>query len=440
MSEVPSKENNNDPIPIVYEDEEEGYDHFGAVKHMKEDMKLILEQSKIEHLYWLSDYALDRVRKNQNYIILIVGGVGTGKSYMGMRFAEDIDPYFDINRILFHAKDFVELLDLGLPKGSVIMWEEVGVGLSSRDWYKSQNKLISSLFETFRRHNLILIMTVPNINFIDSRIRSMVHGYAEMIDPTFAGGQFGWTKYFHVMHTLRTGKIHHRFPRLIDEDGVIHTMRGSRTDSGNIHFTLPSKDLLEEYEIKKLEFVQWQQKTALQSYDKKEILELSISDMIKIIMKNPRKFKLEKDPKEEKISLTELKANAWVLMDIDYEFHKKKKTDLEDALRFVMTSRDYQMKSGGKEIQDSEIYTIFRLIDILGENWSAIARSINSTDKTVKKAVKDWKDNGMWLKLEQDFEGEKVIPDDIEKEDEMVDELIEEISEIEENIEVAQEK
>ena len=51
--------------------------------------------------------------------------------------------------------------------------------------------------------------------------------------------------------------------------------------------------------------------------------------------------------------------------------------------------------------RNSEIYTIFRLIDILGENWSAIARSINSTDKTVKKAVKDWKDNGMWLKVEQ---------------------------------------
>ena len=76
-------------------------------------------------------------------------------------------------------------------------------------------------------------------------------------------------------------------------------------------------------------------------------------------------------------------------------------------------------------------------MDILGENWSAIARSINSSDKTVKKAIDNWKKNGMWQKLEKDFEGENEIADVTEEEVMEVDELIEEI---EENIEVAQEE
>jgi len=284
-----------------YEVEFEGW-HFHAKDTIDEDYKLIIEQSQINHKYWLSDYALRRVRMNQNYILLIVGGVGTGKSYTAMSLAEDIDPYFSVDRVIFHPKDFIELLDSGLPKGSVIMWEEVGVSLSSRDWYKEQNKIVSSLFETFRRHNLILIMTVPFVKFIDSRIRSMIHGFAEMIDPTFTGGKFGWLKYFHVIVEQRTGKIKHRYPRIRDSEGKIQILQGVTSEHGNMHFTLPSKELIPLYEKKKLDFVKWQQDTGLKHFeDKKDDNRFGIREFIEIFTKNPRKYHLVSDEEDKKI-------------------------------------------------------------------------------------------------------------------------------------------
>ena len=381
-------------LETEFEDE-----HFYARKDIDEDYNLIHEQKNTKHNYWLSDYALRRVYMNQNYILLLVGQVGSGKSYSGMALAEDIDPYFNVNRIVFHPSEFIELLDQGLPKGSVIMWEEVGVSLSSRDWYKEQNKIISSLFETFRRHNLILIMTVPFVKFIDSRIRSMIHGFAEMIDPTFTGGKFGWLKYFHVVVDQRSGKIRHRYPRIRDDEGKIQVIQGSSYDQGNMRFNLPSKDLLPPYEQKKLEFVEWQQKSGLEKFmDKEKIPQIEIKDFIQLLTQNPRKFKLiQKGDKKE--TLTNLIEHNWVLFKLDYPDHKFQKKDLVSALRFVLSSYDYKFKGANKNIQDNEIGTVIKLMNLVGDTPNTInqvSKMLNTSNHTLNNKVKEWKHNGMW--------------------------------------------
>ena len=384
--------------------------HFANTQDIDEDFKLLHEIENAEHRYWLSDYALGRVRKNQNYIILITGQVGSGKSYSGLALAEDIDPYFNIDRVIFHPKEFIQLLDMGLPKGSVVLWEEVGVTLSSRDWFKEQNKIISSLFETFRRHNLILIMTVPNVQFIDSRIRSMIHGYGEMLDPTYTGGEFGWMKYFHVIVNLRNGKIMHRYPRVRDEDGKTHVIQGNRRDSGNMFFDLPSNEILEPYEKKKFEFVKWQQESGLSKFNPKEKIEtLEIGDIIRIITSNPRKHKIPSKKEKEgdgdkKESLTTIIEHNWVLFKLEYPHMKLKKNDIASAVRFVLNSFDYKFKQGDKEIRDEELPTIYELQQIFGENHKAIANSLNTTEYMLKKKLKEWEENGMLSTYEESLE------------------------------------
>jgi len=402
VSEVRSPEENDD-----FEIEFEPY-HFHASKDIKEDYDLLFEQSQKRHKYWLSDYALRRVRMNQNYILLIVGGVGTGKSYTAMSLAEDIDPYFSVDRVIFHPRDFIELLDRGLPKGSVIMWEEVGVSLSSRDWYKEQNKIVSSLFETFRRHNLILIMTVPFVKFIDSRIRSMIHGFAEMIDPTFTGGQFGWLKYYHVIVEQRTGKIKHRYPRIRDDEGKIQIIQGVNSESGNMHFNLPSKELIPLYEKKKLEFVKWQQETGLKHFeldDSKESKFIEIEDFIRIFTSNPRKYHLIVQDESDKMTLTNLIENNWVLLKLDYPDKIMRKKDMVSALRFVLHSYDFPFKKTGTKIQDNEIDTIIRLLDIVGGNRNQVAKMLNTTLPTLTRKINQWKADGTWDEKIKEIKG-----------------------------------
>ncbi len=64
-------EYNPEGMEIEFEDE-----HFHAREDIEEDYQLLLEQKRMKHKHWLSNYALKRINMNQNYILLIVGQVG----------------------------------------------------------------------------------------------------------------------------------------------------------------------------------------------------------------------------------------------------------------------------------------------------------------------------------------------------------------------------
>lgn len=111
---------------------------------------------------YIPNYIKGRVDRNQNFVMLFVGQIGTGKSYAAMSLGEQIDPGFDINRIVFSADEFVEALnkDESLVRGSVIMWDEAGVGMPPREWYSISSKTSTGL----------------EINSGDAELDNIVHG------------------------------------------------------------------------------------------------------------------------------------------------------------------------------------------------------------------------------------------------------------------------
>ena len=66
---------------------------------------------------------LKRIRKrlkktNQNFLGVICGQTGSGKSYSALTICKEIDPSFDIDRVTFTPEQFMELLNSGkLKKG-----------------------------------------------------------------------------------------------------------------------------------------------------------------------------------------------------------------------------------------------------------------------------------------------------------------------------------
>lgn len=205
---------------------------------------------------YLPNYIKSRVDKNQNYVLLFVGQTGTGKSYAAMSLAEEVDPNFNINRIVFSAEEFINILnqDEELVRGSVIMWDEAGVGMPAREWYSISNKVISYVVQTFRVRGYILIMTTPSLKYIDSQIRSLFHGIGESIDPSVYGGSFGWIKYMHLVHDPKEGKTFMQYPVILDEHNRPRKLKGRTVRHGNMLFPKPSEELIVDYEIKKKDF------------------------------------------------------------------------------------------------------------------------------------------------------------------------------------------
>lgn len=195
---------------------------------------------------WVN-YIKDRViNKNQNFLGFLVGGCGTGKSEGALELAYLMDTTFNINRVAFTPKDFLTLIHSEIPKGSVIMYDEAGVGISSRKWQSATNSLVNYTLQTFRYKNLIVLFTVPYLDFIDKQSRSLIDGYFETkhIDRKRSISQI---KARLLQVNRFSGKIYQHRLEYRTKEGIYKI--------GSIYLKRPPKELREQYDKKKKEFL-----------------------------------------------------------------------------------------------------------------------------------------------------------------------------------------
>lgn len=196
----------------------------------------------------MSNPIIDSIKKrinhqNKNWLAIICGETGSGKSYSALKLAELIDHSFNIDRVVFRVEDFMALLNSGeLKKGNVIVFDEAGVGIPAREWYSISNKAINYVFQTFRHENLGVIFTTPSFDFIDSQTRKLFHNYIETVSIN-RKEEYVVVKFFEIQFSPRFGKVYFKYPR-IDVNGEQLTVK-------RMKIYKPSDKLAEEYEEKK---------------------------------------------------------------------------------------------------------------------------------------------------------------------------------------------
>jgi hypothetical protein len=188
------------------------------------------------------------VNKNRNWLCIVCGETGSGKSYSAISLAKLIDKEFNIDKLVFKADDFLKLLNSGkLKRGDCIIWDEAGVGLPSREWYSISNKAIGYLLQTFRNLNLAVIFTTPNLGYIDNQARCLFHSYiqTERIDYK---KNIAVCKLFFVDVDSKKGKVYYKYPRF-----NIQTPDGysKMVVIKELYIDKPTDDLIKAYELKK---------------------------------------------------------------------------------------------------------------------------------------------------------------------------------------------
>jgi energy-coupling factor transporter ATP-binding protein EcfA2 len=137
--------------------------------------------------------------EDRNYMVVMVGPTGSGKSAQAVEMARRIDPSFEANpRVVFTPRQFMETIRTMKP-GQAIIFDEAGVGISSKEWMKVQVKLIGFVAQLFRHLNLCVIFTVPSINFIEKQVKILMHGIIETKTIDRAN-KVGVSKYFVIKH------------------------------------------------------------------------------------------------------------------------------------------------------------------------------------------------------------------------------------------------
>lgn len=235
--------------------------------------------------------------KKKNFILVVVGPTGSGKSYSALRFCEQIDPSFNASRIVFYGDDFLDILEQ-MKIGQFIIWDEAGVGIPARDWHSIINKTISYILQTYRKKRFGIIFTVPSFDFIDVHARKLVHALGKCSDNSInyekkeCGLQFYWLQYNPFVGPKGEGKIYKHYPR-IKMNGEVHVIK-------KLKFPLPSKKLRDDYEDKKDIFLDRLLKSAhgdIKGVYKKKVPPQE--DMIKQIIDDIKEYI---DPETNKLS------------------------------------------------------------------------------------------------------------------------------------------
>lgn len=226
----------------------------------------------------LTDYIKKRVlKRNKNFLGIITGETGSGKSYSAIKLAEDLDADFDIKNIVFTPKEFMDRINSDeLKRGSVIIFDEAGVGINSRSWQSTSNKLLNYVLQTFRHKNYIVIFTTPNLSFIDAGARRLFHYLFETVQ--ILENDYVQIKPFQITSTNRAKKIYYIYPT--------YSINGRKVKLTRCYIGLPSKKLTKEYEEKKNEYTKTMNENILRELRADEgIHQNELTDKQKLLLK-----------------------------------------------------------------------------------------------------------------------------------------------------------
>lgn len=244
----------------------------------------------------VGDRIIKRVRNrlnhlNKNWVAVIVGETGSGKSYSAIRIAKAIDPTFTIGRVCFTPEEFMDLVDdPDLKPGNVLVFDEAGAGLSHRDWYKEQQKDMMKYFQIWRRRNLGLILTTPDVGFVDKQLRGIYHTYISTQQIDFEK-EVCWVKWKNREFNpnplaSKDKRYYYKYPRVKENREVRVVER--------VAIKKPSKKLVEKYEKRKAEYTKKIRKDILKKLKERRKKEEKLSDdqiIEKVLAKPDRYFK-----------------------------------------------------------------------------------------------------------------------------------------------------
>ena len=146
----------------------------------------------------------------QDFSIIISGDKGMGKSYVAIyiapRLADEVakilggtrDDYFSLgNCALLEDTDGVNKILKISKKHQIIIVDDAGVAVGSRDFATTHNKNFNKLLATCRTMRWCVILTVPMRSHLDKQVRELVSATARIYKSFHKGG----------FNILKMGKI-----------------------------------------------------------------------------------------------------------------------------------------------------------------------------------------------------------------------------------------
>ncbi len=192
------------------------------------------------------------IRNNKNVLGANLGATGSGKSYRDLRMAELWYDYhfhekFPPENICFGVVNIMRRLSSGtLRRGEVLIFEESGVNMGSLDFQNRVSKMFSYVLQSFRSMNIAIFFNLPYLSMLNKTARMLMHYSMESVGID-QENKINKCKFFTHQVNQRSGKVYSRYPKV--------RVHGKMKQVKRFNFSLPSKELRDAYEAKKIQFL-----------------------------------------------------------------------------------------------------------------------------------------------------------------------------------------
>lgn len=191
-------------------------------------------------------------RDNKNILLGVIGTLGSGKSWSCLSMCESwynkvIHKEFTADNIGFHPEDVMKRIVNGnLKPGELLILEEAGTSMGNLDFQTKTSKLFNYVLQTFRQKRIGLIINLPYFTMLNKQTRMLLNMIAqtETIDRSTNKVIL---KPYHLQWNQYTGKCYFHRPKVLI-DGVYEKV-------SHLSYSRPSEKLVNDYELKKGQFV-----------------------------------------------------------------------------------------------------------------------------------------------------------------------------------------
>lgn len=196
------------------------------------------------------------MKQNKNNLISVVGKTGSGKTLSAISICEimsemDGVPFKVKEHVVFSLKELMDLINSGnLRRGVKIVCDEFQCSISAREFQSKANKVFNYVLSTFRHLNLTLFFCTPYETLLDKNTRKLFHARFETMS---------------INRNKKTCRLKPRYIEYSDFKAEPYRKQlivcfkdnnGANKSRKLFYWDIPkpSKELIEQYEQKKLEF------------------------------------------------------------------------------------------------------------------------------------------------------------------------------------------
>jgi len=205
----------------------------------------------------LNKQIFNRVKSNKNWLGVLCGATGSGKSYFSLAVCEKYFKRFTVDNVVFSVKEYLNKFSDCKP-GDIILFDE-GEEFNSRRAMEQKNVEFGNILSMIRFTQVSSIFTLPDLRQIDVTLVRLMHNYMYTMDidrrtcPQWQRTRTGINLFEIVKEKIPSKDsrdLRLRYPVM---DVVVRNKRTMKCYEKTIKvkelwYCAPSSELLEEYE------------------------------------------------------------------------------------------------------------------------------------------------------------------------------------------------